>query len=62
LHDLRRSDGSHSEIRPPSAAAPGRTRIHPMVGSEQGASIPASCRAARHASPPLPENISNRSG
>src|SRR5215475_1528280 len=27
LHDLRRSDGPHSEIRPPSAAAPGRTHI-----------------------------------
>jgi len=62
LHDLRRSDGSRSEIRLPSAAAPGRTHIHPMVGSERGASVPASFRAERHALPPLPENISNRLG
>jgi hypothetical protein len=33
-----------------------------MVGSEKGASIPAKFRAERHASPPLPENISNRTG
>src|SRR4029434_4199594 len=32
LHDLRRSDGPHSEIRRPSVAAPGRTHIHPMAG------------------------------